>query len=264
MKSFVALILAAGKGTRMQSDLPKVAHPVAGEPMVRWVVRACAEAGCSRIVVVVGYQQEVVREALADLEAEIAPATIEFAVQNEQLGTGHAVIEAKDRFETERSEAGHGVLVLAGDGPLIRAKTLEQIKERHESTGAAATMATSRIEDPTGYGRIVRDASGTFVEIVEQKNATPEQLAINEINPSYYLFDCQAMFDALERVERNPVSGEYYITDVPALLLASGRRVEVIEAVPPADVLSINTPQQLAEVDQIMRNRLADAQREGN
>lgn len=264
MKSFVALILAAGKGTRMQSDLPKVAHPVVGEPMVRWVVRACAEAGCSRIVVVVGYQQEVVREALADLEAEIAPATIEFAVQNEQLGTGHAVIEARDCFATEGSEPGHGVLVLAGDGPLIRAKTLEQIKERHESTGAAATMATSRIEDPTGYGRIVRDASGKFVEIVEQKNATPEQLAINEINPSYYLFDCQAMFDALERVERNPVSGEYYITDVPALLLASGLRVEVIEAVPPADVLSINTPEQLAEVDRIMRDRLAGAEREGN
>ncbi len=264
MKSFSALILAAGKGTRMQSDLPKVAHPIAGEPMVRWVVRACAEAGCTRIVVVVGYQQEVVRAALADLAAEIAPATIEFAVQNEQLGTGHAVIEAKELFESERSEPGHGVLVLAGDGPLIRAQTLAQIKYRHESTAAAATMATSRIEDPTGYGRIVRDASGKFVEIVEQKNASPEQLAINEINPSYYLFDCEAMFDALERVERNPVSGEYYITDVPSLLLASGKTVEVIEAVPPADVLSINTPEQLAEVDQIMRSRLEGANRGGN
>lgn len=256
MKSFSALILAAGKGTRMQSDLPKVAHKIAGEPMVRWVVRACAQAGCTRIVVVVGYQQEVVREALADLAAHIAPATIEFAVQNEQLGTGHAVIEAADLFHAERSEPGHGVLVLAGDGPLIRADTLAQIKERHETSGAAATMATSRIDDPTGYGRIVRDGAGNFVEIVEQKNATPEQLAINEINPSYYLFDCQAMFDALDRVERNDVSGEYYITDVPALLLASGRRVEVMEAVPPADVLSINTPQQLAEVDRIMRDRL--------
>ncbi len=264
MKSFSALILAAGKGTRMQSDLPKVAHPIAGEPMVRWVVRACAEAGCTRIVVVVGYQQEVVRAALADLAAEIAPATIEFAVQNEQLGTGHAVIEAKELFDSERSEPGHGVLVLAGDGPLIRAQTLAQIKDRHESTAAAATMATSRIEDPTGYGRIVRDASGKFVEIVEQKNASAEQLAINEINPSYYLFDCEAMFDALERVERNPVSGEYYITDVPALLLASGKTVEVIEAVPPADVLSINTPEQLAEVDQIMRSRLEGANRGGN
>lgn len=257
MHSLSALILAAGKGTRMQSDLPKVAHPVAGEPMVRWVVRACAEAGCSRIVVVVGYQQEVVREALADLQAEIAPATIEFAVQNEQLGTGHAVIEAKDLFGTERSEPGHGVFVLAGDGPLIRAQTLATIKDRHESTKAAATLATSRIDDPTGYGRIVRDKSGQFAAIVEQKNATPEQLAINEVNPSYYLFDTQAMFDALDRVERNPVSGEYYITDVPALLLESGRRVEVIEAVPPADILSINTPEQLAEVDRIMRDRLS-------
>jgi bifunctional UDP-N-acetylglucosamine pyrophosphorylase / glucosamine-1-phosphate N-acetyltransferase len=264
MKTFSALILAAGKGTRMQSDLPKVAHEIAGEPMVRWVVRACAEAGCSRIVVVVGYQQQVVRDALAGLEAEIAPATIEFAVQNEQLGTGHAVIEAKGLFETERSEPGHGVLVLAGDGPLIRAGTLAQIKERHETSGAAATMATSRIDDPTGYGRIVRDQSGKFVEIVEQKNATPQQLAINEINPSYYLFDCKAMFDALDRVERNPVSGEYYITDVPAMLLGSGMTVEVVEAVPPADVLSINTPEQLAEVDRIMRSRLETARKGGN
>lgn len=263
MKTFSALILAAGKGTRMQSDLPKVAHAIAGEPMVRWVVRACAEAGCGRIVVVVGYQQEVVRQALADLAAQIAPATIEFAVQSEQLGTGHAVIEAKDLFEAERSEPGHGVLVLAGDGPLIRAGTLAKIKDRHESTGAVATLATARIDDPTGYGRIVRDASGEFAGIVEQKNATPEQLAINEINPSYYLFDCRAMFEALDRVERNPVSGEYYITDVPALLLGSGERVEVLEAVPPADVLSINTPQQLAEVDRVMRDRLEAAQPEG-
>ena len=263
MKSFSALILAAGKGTRMKSDLPKVAHEVAGEPMVRWVVRACAEAGCTRIVVVVGYQQETVRAALADLEAEIAPATIEFAVQNEQLGTGHAVIEAASLFESERAEADHGVLVLAGDGPLIRAETLAQIRERQESTGAVATMATSRIDDPTGYGRIVRDADGTFVGIVEQKNATPEQLEINEINPSYYLFDCRAMFDALERVERNPVTGEYYITDVPSLLLDGGERVEVIEAVPPADVLSINTLEQLADVDRIMRERVGSAQPEG-
>jgi UDP-N-acetylglucosamine diphosphorylase/glucosamine-1-phosphate N-acetyltransferase len=264
MKSFSAIILAAGKGTRMKSDLPKVAHEIAGEPMVRWVVRACAEAGCSRIIIVVGYQQDVVRSALVDLEAEIAPATIEFAVQNEQLGTGHAVIEAKDLFGAERAEPGHGVLVLAGDGPLIRADTLSTIKDRHEATGASATMATSRIDDPTGYGRIVRDQAGRFTEIVEQKNATPEQLAINEINPSYYLFDCKALFDALDRVERNPVSGEYYITDVPALLLASGDGVEVIEAVPPQDVLSINTPEQLAEVDRIMRSRLESAHREGN
>jgi bifunctional UDP-N-acetylglucosamine pyrophosphorylase/glucosamine-1-phosphate N-acetyltransferase len=263
MKSFAAIILAAGKGTRMQSDLPKVAHEVAGEPMVRWVVRACAQSGCTRIVVVVGYQQNVVREALADIQSEIAPATVEFAVQNEQLGTGHAVIEAEPCFEAERSEPGHGVLVLAGDGPLIRADTLAQIRERQESTGAVATMATSRIDDPTGYGRIVRDAGGAFVGIVEQKNATPEQLKINEINPSYYLFDCKAMFDALKRVERNPVSGEYYITDVPSLLLESGERVEVIEAVPPADVLSINTPEQLAEVDRIMRERLETAGSEG-
>jgi len=259
MKSFSAIILAAGKGTRMKSDLPKVAHDIAGEPMVRWVVRACAEAGCRRIVVVVGYEQDTVRKALADLPAQISPATIEFAVQDQQLGTGHAVLVTQDLFEAERSEPGHGVLVLAGDGPLIRADTLGQIRDRHESSDAAATLATSRIEDPTGYGRIVRDDRGNFLSIVEQKNATAEQLEINEVNPSYYLFDAKALFDSLARVDRNELTGEYYITDVPALLLEGGRRVEVIEAVPPADVLSINTLEQLAEVDRIMRDRLASA-----
>lgn len=259
MKSFSAIILAAGKGTRMKSDLPKVAHEIAGEPMVRWVVRACADAGCTRIVVVVGYQQEIVRQSLADLRGQIAPASIEFAVQDQQLGTGHAVLVTKDLFDAEASEHGHGVLVLAGDGPLIRSETLQQIRDRHESTGAGATLATSRIEDPSGYGRIVRDAAGRFIGIVEQKNATVDQLAINEVNPSYYLFDAKHLFDALAKVERNEVTGEYYITDVPTLLLGSGERVEVIEAVPPADVLSINTLEQLAEVDQIMRSRLSAA-----
>lgn len=249
-----AIILAAGKGTRMKSDLPKVAHEVAGRSMVEWVAQACVEAGCSRVVVVVGYQQEVVREIFA--KRRDLGGVIEFAVQSEQLGTGHAVRCAESLFAREKNAAGNDVFVLAGDGPLIRAETLATLLERHRSIGASAALATSVIEDSTGYGRIVRDGSGRFVGIVEQKNATPEQLRIREVNPSYYCFDAKELFSSLERVKRDAVSGEYYITDVPALLLQSGKRVEVIDAVPPEDVLSINTPEQLAEVDRVLRARL--------
>jgi UDP-N-acetylglucosamine diphosphorylase/glucosamine-1-phosphate N-acetyltransferase len=245
-----AIILAAGKGTRMNSDLPKVVHPIGGRAMVCAVVDACLQAGCERIVAVVGYKQELVREALASYGGKV-----EFAVQAEQLGTGHAVRCAEDRFTREKAEDGHPVFVLCGDGPLIRAKTLRTVLDLHREKVAAATLATSVIADPTGYGRIVRDGAGRFVGIVEHKNATEAQRAIREVNPSYYCFDARALFGALSRVERNEASGEYYITDVPALLLGEGRGVEVIEAVPAEDVLSINTPDQLAEVDRIYRGR---------
>lgn len=240
----VAVILAAGKGTRMKSDLPKVVHPVAGRPMVCAVVEACKRVGCARVVVVVGYMQEKVREALTGMD-------VEFAVQSEQLGTGHAVMSAAPLLAGEKGD----VLVLAGDGPLIRPGTLRRLLHHHHSTGAAATLATSVIDDPTGYGRVVRGPDGRFSRIVEHKEATPEQKAIREINPSYYCFSGPALFSALSRVTRNASSGEYYLTDVPALMLAEGKRVELVDAVPPEDVLSINTPEELSKVDAIARAR---------
>jgi bifunctional UDP-N-acetylglucosamine pyrophosphorylase/glucosamine-1-phosphate N-acetyltransferase len=247
----------------MKSDLPKVLHTVGdpARPMVCAVIDACREAGCGRIVLVVGYKQELVRAAI-DSDPALRGAGIEFAVQAEQHGTGHAVRCAEPLFEREKHAAGHATFVLAGDGPLIRAETLRAILRRHRDTGAAATLATSVIDDPAGYGRIVRDpmfppGRGRFVAIVEERNCTPEQRAIREVNPSYYCFQTGALFEALARVERNPASGEYYVTDVPGVLLREGRRVEVIDAVPPEDVLSINTPQQLAEVDRIYRARRA-------
>lgn len=246
-------------GKRMRSDLPKVLHPVGDppRPMVAAVVDACREAGCSRIVLVVGHRQELVREAFKH------DAGIEFAVQPEQLGTGHAVRCARGLFDREVATPGSAVFVLAGDGPLIRASTLAQMLSTHRTTHAAATMATSVIADPTGYGRIVRGKNGELVGIVEHKECTPEQLAIREINPSYYCFDAGLLFASLEQVTRNPQSGEYYITDVPSLLLKQGKRVEVLSTVPPEDVLSINTPEQLAEVDAIYRGRARGVQPQG-
>ncbi|HRJ50309.1 MAG TPA: ribose-phosphate diphosphokinase, partial [Phycisphaerales bacterium] len=243
-----AVILAAGRGTRMNSDLPKVAHKVGGRPMVCAVVDACRAVGCERIVVVVGYKQEVIRRALEGMN-------VEFAVQEEQLGTGHAVRCAAPLFEKESASPGQDVFVLCGDGPLIRAETLKKMLDCHRGQKAAMTLATSIIENPQGYGRIVRDASGRFQAIVEQKNASDEQLKIKEVNPSYYCCDSRDLFSALGNVQRNPVSGEYYVTDVPELLLRSGRRVEVLPAVPPEDVLSINTPHDLEVVDRLYRSR---------
>lgn len=250
----VAVILAAGKGTRMRSDRPKVVHPVGGRAMVCAVVDACREAGCGRIVLVVGYKQEDVREQIA-LQGAAWAAGIEFAVQEQQLGTGHAVLSAKGVLGSDAGRKGLPCVVLAGDGPLIRGETLKKLLGLHRRTMASATLATSVIADPTGYGRIVRDAAGKLRAIVEHKDCTPEQLRICEVNPSYYCFDAASLFTALAEVKRNPGSGEYYITDVPSLMLSRGERVEVIDAVPPEDVLSINTPEQLAEVDAIYRSR---------
>lgn len=248
-----AIILAAGKGTRMGSDLPKVVHQVGGRPMVSIVSEACHAVGCSPVVAVVGHGRNHVETALDGSEGDVR-----FALQAEQLGTGHAVLAAESELADVSPDAD--VLVLCGDGPLIRQETIRTLLDTHREAKAAATLATAVVDDPTGYGRIVRDGDGRFARIVEQKNATDEELLIREINPSYYCFKLGPLMNALRNVERNPKTGEYYLTDVPALLLAGGARVEVVDAVPAEDVLSINTPEQLAEVDRIYRQRHAAAE----
>ena len=252
-RSLATVILAAGKGTRMQSDLPKVMHEVAERPMLHWVVDAVRSDALRSdpVVVVVGYQREVVESSFPE-----RPDWLEFVVQAEQLGTGHAIDMASPVFTDPQARAGTDVFVLCGDGPLIRTETLDALLERHRSTGAAATLATARLEDPDGYGRIQRTSEGGFDRIVEQKDATPEQLLINEVNPSYYVFRADALFDRLSRLKNDNASGEYYITDVFKLLQDDGLGVEVIDSVDPGDVLSINNPEQLAVVDSIMQRRL--------
>ncbi|MFM7051837.1 MAG: NTP transferase domain-containing protein [Planctomycetota bacterium] len=248
-RGLVAVILAAGKGTRMQSDLPKVMHPVMGRPMVHWVVDAARAAGATKTVLVIGHGADLVR-------AEFAGAgDVEFALQSQQLGTGHAVMMAKPAIESDA--ASTDAFVLCGDGPLIRAETLGALLTLHRRENAAATLATSVIADPKGYGRIVRDAQGRLERIVEQKDATEAERAIREVNPSYYCFRTDDLLDALSRVGNRNASGEYYITDVFAILRGAGRTVAAIDAVPPEDVLSINDPAQLAEVDAILRKRHA-------
>ena len=177
----------------MNSDLPKVMHAVAGEPMVKWVVQSARQVGAKEIVLVVGHRAEVVQAAFANDK----PAC-HCVMQSPQQGTGHAVDQARSVYE--KGLLGENVFVLCGDGPLIRPHTLQVLLDTHRQTGASATLATAVIADPQGYGRIQRDSNGNFARIVEQKDASPEQLAICEINPSYYCFRTADLFDALKRV----------------------------------------------------------------
>ena len=250
----IAVILAAGKGTRMKSDLPKVCHPIGGRPMICAVVDACLDAGCSTTIAVVGYKQELVREALDQYEGKVG-----YALQDQQNGTGHAVKCALPNLEDAHEDTP--IFVLCGDGPLLRADTLGTILDLHTKTNAAATLATSVVDDPAGYGRIIRGEDGRFCKIVEQINATDEERKIREINPSYCCFRLGDLRTGLAQITPNETSGEEYITDVPELLLQGGKTVEVIDAVPPEDVLSINTLEQLAAVDSIFRSRAGSAGR---
>jgi len=245
-----AIILAAGKGTRMNSDLPKVLHPVAGRPMIRWVIDACREVGCGRIVLIVGHRAETVRDELSDV------SDLVFVEQTEQLGTGHAIMQPAHLYEDDQHAANTDLLVLCGDGPLIRRSTLQKLVRTHRTDVAAATLATSVLDDPTGYGRIIRDADGQFERIVEQKDASDAERSIGEVNPSYYCFRADDLFAALPRLSNDNAKGEYYITDVFGLLKQDGKRVSVVDAVPAEDVLSINTPEQQVQVDRILRQRM--------
>ncbi len=250
-----AIILAAGKGKRMTGaaggpdgqPLPKVLYPVAGKPMVWWVVKACQAAGVARCIIVIGYEGQQVRDALKD------ETGCHFVEQTEQLGTGHATQMAAPLFENRPAS---DVFVLAGDGPLIREATLSQLLDVHRKSSAASTLATAILDDPTGYGRVIRESDGSLSAIIEHKDATPAQLACKEVNPSYYLFRSDELFSTLDKVRPNNSQGEYYLTDVPGMLKREGKTVKVVDAVPQEDVHSVNNPDQLALVDRLMRERL--------
>ncbi len=241
-----AVILAAGKGTRLKSDLPKVLHEVCGRPMLAWVLDACREAGIGHRVCVVGHGMQRVLDAFAD------ETSVEWVEQTEQLGTGHAVMVCRDKLVDRFDHA----VVCCGDGPLVRAETLRTLLERHLSADAALTLATAELDDPTGYGRIVRDEAGRLVGIVEERDCTDEQRKIREINPSYYAFRVADLFEALERIDNNNAKGEYYLTDTVGVLIGLGRRVQAVTAVPAEDVLGINSRRDLARVNAIMRDRI--------
>jgi bifunctional UDP-N-acetylglucosamine pyrophosphorylase/glucosamine-1-phosphate N-acetyltransferase len=243
----VAVVLAAGQGTRMQSDLAKVLHPMAGEPLLAHVLRALRDTGVPRVLVVIGHQRERVREAFAG-------APVEWVVQAEQRGTGHAIQMAQPALAGFTGT----LLVVCGDTPLLRGETLHALLERHAASGASVTVLSTRVPDPSGYGRIVRDppVAGTVrVRIVEERDATPDQKAIDEINSAIYAFDYPVLESVVSRLSSHNAQGEYYLTDTPALIQDAGHRAEVECAGDWRELLGVNTPAQLAELERIYLER---------
>lgn len=246
MSEPVAIVLAAGKGTRMKSELPKVLHEVCGKPMVEHVFDAVRGAGVKRIVCVIGHKADLMRETLS------GHSDVEFALQSEQKGTGHAVRMAEPLLKDH-----HGpVLVLAGDTPLLRSASLRDLLNELSSQSAVSVVGSAITENNTGLGRIVRDDAGRFLKIVEEKDASPSEKLIQEINTGCYAFDSQSLWSALSEVQPNNTQGEYYLTDCPAILKARGK---VVTAAPKLDIheaMGVNTREQLAEVEAVLVGRL--------
>lgn len=242
--SVTAVILAAGKGTRMGSDIAKVLHPLAGKPLVAHVLDTCKRLGVGQSVVVVGWQR-------AAVEAVVKPLGAEGVLQDKQLGTGHAVLCAEPTVHNET------VIVLCGDCPMTPPELLNDLLSKHVHAKAACTGVAARMTDPSGYGRMVTDAQGRLVRIVEHKDATPEQRAINLINSGIYAFDRAHLFRCLKQVKPANAQGEYYLTDVVAMLVKEGRAVELVTTDDVASVLGVNTPADLAQAELLYAKRLA-------
>lgn len=246
MNLLASIILAAGKGTRMKSRYPKVLHKICGQPMVRHVIDAAREAGVENNIVVIGHGAESVKETLA--------GQANFAVQSEQLGTGHAVMQAEEALKDFAGD----VLVLCGDTPLVTAHTIRQLVAFHREQGSAATVLTAEMAEPGAYGRIIRDEKNQVTRIVEQKDASPNELAIREINTGMYCFSAPKLFVALHKTTPANAQGEYYLTDVLEILRVDGEKVAGVVVEDNHEIMGINNRVQLSEAEQLMRRRILE------
>lgn len=246
MERIAAILLAAGKGTRMKSALVKVLHQVAGQSMIDYPVATARAAGADPVVLVVGHQGETVQAHFA------GDKRIRYAIQAEQLGTGHAVACTREAL------AGFSgtVLILCGDTPLLRPETLSSLLTTHRASDARITVLTARLENPHGYGRVIRGADGQVLRIVEQKDATPDELAVNEINSGMYCMESTFLFDNIDALGCNNAQQEYYLTDLLAMAVAQGLpcRAQVVDD--PDEIMGINDRVQLAAASQIMQERI--------
>ena len=239
-----AVVLAAGKGTRMKSDLPKVLFEVVDRPMIHFVLDALHNAGIHRQIVVVGHESDRVKSALAERNGQI-----DFALQQPQLGTGHAVQICREYLKNQQGPT----IVVAGDSPLIQPSSLQKLLEHFDQTKPSLLLGTLNKDDPTGLGRIVRDEDGGFVGIVEHKDATEAQREIQEVNMSTYLFNTADLLDVLDRLSNDNAQNEYYLTDCAKLLHEAGCAVEALPVLQPCESLSINNRDELRLVDETMR-----------
>lgn len=240
-----AVILAAGKGTRMNSDLPKVVHKCMGQPMVHYVIKAAKDAGALDVCVIVGYKAKEVKDSIYDL--------VEYAEQTEQLGTGHAVKCAREFIGTDGD-----TIVLCGDTPLITGDTLGSLVEMHKKQANGVTVLSAILEDASGYGRIIRDSDNNFLKIVEQKDATEEEQQVKEVNSGMYIFNSEALSASLELLSNNNAAGEYYLTDTIALIKKIGLKVSAMPVMGDNvnEILGVNTVEQLHTAEEIMKGRM--------
>lgn len=238
-----AVILAAGKGTRMKSDLPKVVHTIDGKCLVDYVIDAAIGVGAEEICLVVGYKHEEVRAA-------VDHKNVSFALQEQQLGTGHAVKCAGDFLNGDGQ-----TLILFGDTPLITAGTLRRLREYHAAHGNAVTVLSALTKDPTGYGRIIRGENGHFVKSVEHKDATEAERASHEINSGMYLFETAKLREALGKLLPNNAQGEYYLPDTLAIIKEKGLRVDAFALENDEDITGVNDQAQLAAAAEVIRSR---------
>lgn len=245
--SLAVVILAAGKGTRMKSPYPKVLHLLAGEPLVVHVLEAVLPLGPESLLAVVGYKAELVEEALKDYAVKVV-------LQKEQLGTGDAVKRVRSHLQAFSG----AVMVLCGDTPLLSTATLKRLWEFHREERATVTVLTARLDDPTGYGRIVRDERGLVQKIVEEKDASSVERKIREINSGTYVFEAGFLFEALQKIRPDNVQQEYYLTDVVELAVAAGQRVAALPVEDPTEILGINSQKELARVERLYQTRLRE------
>ncbi len=244
MQNVATVILAAGKGMRMKSDLPKVLHTLQGKPLITYVLETCRDAGVGRTIIVVGFQGERVIEAARPYDAEIV-------WQREQLGTGHAVQQAEPLLRDHSGE----VVAMNGDVPLISPQTLRSLVQEHRSRRAAATILTAAMDDPTGYGRVVRQEDGLVAEIVEEADADEATRQIREINSGMFCFSATYLFEALRRVKNDNKQGEYYLPDVVSILQREGHPVAAQKAKDSSEVLGVNNPDQLKHLADLQVKR---------
>src|SRR5574337_746532 len=247
MNDLCTVILAAGQGTRMRSKLPKVLHPVAGLPMIAYVIEACRPLQAKRTLVITGHQADRVKE-------ELAGEAIEFVCQPEQHGTAHALLQAREALAGFDGD----LLVVSGDTPLLTSPTLDDLLRSHRKTGARATVLTAELPDPTGYGRVVRSAAGDLLRIVEEPEATPQERQVREINAGVYCFAAQALFEALRAIRPSAVKGELYLPDAIALLRDRDAGVQACRVLDPDEVRGVNTRAELAEIHRILWQKSAE------
>ena len=239
MNKFSAVILAAGQGKRMNSDICKVMHKISGKPLAKWVKDKLDDAGCEKEVMVVGHKKEQVMEFFGD--------SVLYSEQNEMKGTGHAVMVAQPHFEGSSTT----VMVLCGDAPLISEGLIRSVVDFHKKSGSCATVVSAKLDNPFGYGRIIKDKDGALLKIVEEKDASEDEKKVNEVNSGMYCFESEYLFDALSKIKNDNAQGEYYLTDTISVLKSEGKKVFAYTADDANEILGVNNRIDLANAQKI-------------